>query len=143
MRGRWQHIGNETANSQTKPLRNRFYIGEVAFKGEILKGEQPPIIDRALFDSVQAKLNEQANKHKTVRMQFETLLTGRIFDDRGNRMSPTHARKSGIKYRYYLSSALLQGIAERDGSMRRVPAADRRAGSKISSRPSRFVRANG
>ena len=30
----------------------------------------------------------------------------------------------GIKYRYYLSSALLQGAAERAGSVRRVPAAD-------------------
>ena len=38
-------------------LRNRFYIGEVAFKGEILKGEQPAILDRALFDAVQAKPN--------------------------------------------------------------------------------------
>jgi site-specific DNA recombinase len=44
------------------------------------------------------------------------LLTGRIFDDRGNRMSPTHARKGGIKYRYYLSSdslAPLEPIDER------------------------------
>ena len=56
-------------------------------------------------------------------MQSETLLTGRIFDDRGNRMSPTHARKGSVKYRYYLSSALLQGAAERAGSVRRVPAA--------------------
>jgi len=105
-------------------LRNRFYIGEVAFKGEVLKGEQPAILDRALFDAVQAKLNEQAIKHKTLRMQSEGLLTGRIFDDRGNRMSPTHVRKGGIKYRYYLSSALLQGAAERAGSVRRVPAAE-------------------
>jgi DNA invertase Pin-like site-specific DNA recombinase len=42
-------------------LRNRFYIGEVSFKGEILKGEQPAIIERELFDAVQAKLSEQAN----------------------------------------------------------------------------------
>ena len=70
--------------------------------------------------SVQAKLNEQAIKHKIIRMQSEALLTGRIFDDRGNRMSPTHVRKGGIKYRYYLSSALLQGAAERAGSVRRV-----------------------
>ena len=104
-------------------LRNRFYIGEVAFKGEILRGEQPPIIDRALFDAVQAKLNEQATNHKTSRMQSEAVLAGRIFDDRGNRMSPTHARKGGVKYRYYLSSALLQGTAERAGSVRRAPAA--------------------
>ena len=31
-------------------LRNRFYIGEVRYKGEILPGEQPPIIERALFE---------------------------------------------------------------------------------------------
>ena len=105
-------------------LRNRFYIGEVAFKGEVLKGEQPAILDRTLFDAVQAKLNDQVNSHKTKRTKSEALLTGRIFDDRGNRMSPSHARKGGIKYRYYLSSALLHGAAERAGSIRRVPAAD-------------------
>lgn len=43
---------------------------------------------------------------------------------RGNRMTPSHARKGGTKYRYYLSSALLQGLAQRAGSMRRVPAAE-------------------
>jgi site-specific DNA recombinase len=39
-------------------------------------------------------------------------------------MSPTHARKAGVKYRYYLSSALLNGAAERAGSVARVPAAE-------------------
>jgi site-specific DNA recombinase len=105
-------------------LRNRFYTGEVAFKGEVLRGEQPSIIDRDLFDAVQAKLNEQVSNHKAARMKSEALLSGRIFDDRGNLMSPTHARKRGIKYRYYLSSALLQGEPERAGSVRRAPAAD-------------------
>src|SRR5664279_2808715 len=89
-------------------LRNRFYIGEVAFKGEILAGEQLAIIDRNLFDAVQAKLDEQLNNHNAARMKSEALLAGRIFDDRGNRMSPSHARKRGIKYRYYLSAALIQ-----------------------------------
>ena len=50
-------------------LRNRFYIGEVCFKGEILKGEQPAIIDRQLFDAVQAKLSAQANNHKAAGMR--------------------------------------------------------------------------
>src|SRR6185312_11384297 len=103
-------------------LRNRFYIGEVVFKGEALTGEQPVIIDRALFDAVQARLNEQVTNHKAARMKSEALLVGRIFDDCGNRMTPSHARKGGIKYRYYLSSVLLQGLAERAGSRRRVPA---------------------
>jgi hypothetical protein len=50
------------------------------------------------------------------------LLTGRIFDDRGNRMSPSHTRKAGRRYRYYLSTALLQGRADEAGSVARVPA---------------------
>ena len=37
-------------------LRNRFYIREVVFKGEVLPGEQPAILDRDLFDAVQVKL---------------------------------------------------------------------------------------
>jgi site-specific DNA recombinase len=113
-----------TRGSLAQLLRNRFYISEVIFKGEVLKGEQPAILDRALFDSVQARLNEQVTNHKAKWMKSEALLTGRIFDDRGNRMTPSHARRGSVKYRYYLSSALLQAAAERAGSVRRVPATD-------------------
>jgi site-specific DNA recombinase len=105
-------------------LRNRFYIGEIHFKGEVLQGEQPAILDRDLFEAVQVKLSEQATNHTAARMQSSALLTGRIFDDRGNRMSPSHARKGNTKYRYYLSSALFNGAADRAGSVRRVTATD-------------------
>ena len=103
-------------------LRNRFYVGEVAFKGETLAGEQPAIVDRDLFDAVQAKLNEQVNNHKISRTKSEALLLGRIYDDRGHRMTPSHVRKGGIKYRYYISSALLQGQAKQAGTVSRIPA---------------------
>jgi site-specific DNA recombinase len=46
-------------------LRNRFYVGEVRFKNEILPGSQPALMDRALFDAVQTKLTEQWS-HRTV-----------------------------------------------------------------------------
>ena len=81
-------------------------------------------MDRALFDAVQAKLNEQVNNHKAKWMKSEALLAGRIFDDRGNRMTPSHACRGNVKYRYYLSSALLQGTTDRAGSVSRVPATD-------------------
>jgi hypothetical protein len=103
-------------------LRNRFYIGEVTFKGEVLPGEQPAILDRNLFEAVQQKLDEQRTNHAITRASSESLLMGRIFDDRGNRMTPSHARKHGKRYRYYLSSALSQGWAEHAGSVRRIPA---------------------
>ncbi|MGA8155125.1 MAG: recombinase family protein, partial [Rhodoplanes sp.] len=87
-------------------------------------GEQPAILDRDLFDAVQAKLSEQVNNHTATRAKSESALIGRIYDDRGNRMSPSHARKQGIRYRYYVSSPLLHGLAGHAGSVCRVPAAE-------------------
>ena len=39
-------------------------------------------------------------------------------------MSPTHANKKGVRYRYYTSHALLQRRNEHAGSVPRVPAPD-------------------
>jgi site-specific DNA recombinase len=76
-------------------------------------------------DLVAVRVDDVApTNHKAKWMKSEALLTGRIFDDRGNRMTPSHARRGNVKYRYYLSSALLQGTTERAGSVRRVPATD-------------------
>jgi site-specific DNA recombinase len=105
-------------------LRNRFYIGEVAFKGEILPGEQPAILDRKVFEAVQGRLDEQRTNHTITRAGSDALLMGRIFDDRGNRMTPSYARKGGKRYRYYLSSALTNGQAEHAGAVRRGPASE-------------------
>jgi site-specific DNA recombinase len=103
-------------------LHNRFYIGEVVYKGEVLPGPQPPILDRALFEAVQAKLAEQRNNHVQTRLQSEAVLLGKIFDDRGNRMSPSHSRKQGVRYRYYISLPLLHGRPQEPGSISRAPA---------------------
>jgi site-specific DNA recombinase len=103
-------------------LRNRFYIGKVVFKGETLAGEQPAIVDRGLFEAVQAKLSQQVSNHKVSRTKSEALLLGRIFDDRGHRMTPSHAQRRGIKYRYDISSALLQGRPKQAGTVSRIPA---------------------
>jgi site-specific DNA recombinase len=57
-------------------------------------------------------LDAQINGHKAARTSSEALLSGRVFDDRGNRMTPSHVRKLGIKYRYYLSSVSRVPAAE-------------------------------
>ena len=105
-------------------LRNRFYIGEVHYKGEVFPGEQPAILDRALFEAVQAKLDQQRTNYAKTRQQSQPLLMGRIFDDRGNRMTPTYAVKNGIRYRYYISAPLLQGQSGQAAKLNRVPAAE-------------------
>jgi DNA invertase Pin-like site-specific DNA recombinase len=107
-------------------LRNRFYIGEVKYKEEILPGEQPAIMERALFDEVQQKLTDQWTTGSTVRNASDHLLTGLLFDDAGHRMVPTHATKAGLRYRYYVSLPHLYGESKTAsvGSVSRVPAAD-------------------
>ena len=71
-------------------------------------GEHEPILDRPLFDAVQAKLAESATTRQLRLKASPSLLAGRIFDDRGNRMTPTHTNKQGARYRYYVSHAALQ-----------------------------------
>src|SRR6516164_1353282 len=108
-------------------LKNRFYIGEVVYRGEVHGGEQAPIVDRALFAAVQAKLAAQARARRCRLRGSPALLSGRLFDTRGNRMSPSHANKGGARYRYYVSQAVLQGKPPPPGLVSRVPAAETEA----------------
>jgi site-specific DNA recombinase len=107
-------------------LGNHFYIGEVKYKDEILPGEQPPIMDRALFEAVRQQALAQWSHRTLVRNKSDHLLTGLLFDDAGHRMVPTHATKAGVRYRYYVSTPFLHGEAKTAsaGSVSRVPAAE-------------------
>jgi site-specific DNA recombinase len=107
-------------------LRNRFYIGEVKYKGEILPGEQPAVMERELFDKVQQKLTDQWSHRNHAKTKSDHLLTGLLFDDAGHRMIPTHATKAWIRYRYYVSLPHLKGESKTVsvGSVSRIPATD-------------------
>ncbi|MFZ3252297.1 MAG: recombinase family protein, partial [Pseudolabrys sp.] len=113
-----------TRGSLAAFLRNRFYIGEVRYKGEIFPGEQSAILDRALFEAVQTKLDQQRTNHAKARQQSQSLLMGRIFDERGNRMTPSYAVKNAVRYRYYISSVLIQGQPDKAATLNRVSATD-------------------
>ncbi len=78
-------------------LKNRFYIGDVVFQGETHQSEHQPILDRDLFDAVQAQLADVAVKRRLARSPSPAMLTGLIFDDRGNPMTPSHANKKGVR----------------------------------------------
>jgi hypothetical protein len=108
-------------------LKNRFYIGELVYRGEVHHGEHEPILDSALFEAVGAKLAAQAVERRCRLRGLPAILSGRLFDTRGNRMSPTHANKRGARYRYYVSQAVLQGKPPPPGLVSRVPAAEMEA----------------
>jgi hypothetical protein len=105
-------------------LKNRFYIGEIVYRGEIHQGEHERILDRDLFDAVQSKMAERSVQRNLKRSRSPSFLVGLIFDDRGNPMSPSHANKKGVRYRYYVSQALLQHHKAEAGSVARVSAPD-------------------
>jgi site-specific DNA recombinase len=105
-------------------LRNRFYIGEIDYRGEIHAGEHEAILNRPLFEKVQAKLAKNTVDRAMRLKGSPALLMGLIFDDAGNRMTPSHSNKRGVRYRYYVSHALIQGRKRQAGSVSRVPATE-------------------
>ncbi len=92
-------------------LKNRLYLGELNHGGSSYPGDHEAIIPVDLFEAVQQKLAANLNRRDTRRSRSDALLFGKIFDDRGNKRSPSHALKKGVRYHYYVSS--LARAAER------------------------------
>jgi site-specific DNA recombinase len=106
-------------------LKNRFYVGEIAYRGEVYKGEHEAIVQPEVFGAAQAQLTQRTVKRKLAGYgSASAILTGRLFDDRGHPMSPSHANKKGVRYRYYVSQAVLKGRKSEAGSVVRVSAPD-------------------
>ncbi|MGE0666170.1 MAG: recombinase family protein [Sphingomonadales bacterium] len=90
-------------------LRNPVYIGKAVHKGEAYDGQHEAIIPQALWDKVQAILTTPArSRAANSRAQTPALLKGLLFGPTGDAMSPTHTRRNGRLYRYYVSQALLK-----------------------------------
>jgi site-specific DNA recombinase len=105
-----------------KILSNPIYIGRLTHKDQVHEGLHGPIVDHESWNRVQRRLAEHTQDRAGSRLDSDGLLAGKLFDDRGNRMSPSHATKRGRRYRYYVSQAILQGRKEDVGSVARVPA---------------------
>jgi site-specific DNA recombinase len=107
-----------------KILTNRVYLGEAVHKGTSHPGEHAAIIDRATWDKVHAILAENTvARSNRSRKQTPALLRGLIFAPSGHAMTPSHTRKAGKLYRYYVATdAIRQGYSE--CAVRSVPAAE-------------------
>jgi site-specific DNA recombinase len=105
-------------------LQNRLYRGEISYKCGVYPGEHPAIIDAVLWDAAQATLAANRVERATgVRAKSPSLLAGMAFDDKGERLTPTHAVKKGARYRYYVSASLVTGNGKGSHG-RRIPAGD-------------------
>ena len=80
-------------------LQNQLYRGEISHKGNSYPGEHPAIVDKPLWDDVQAVLAANRVERATgARGRHPSLLTGMVFDEAGERLTPTHAVKKGTRY---------------------------------------------
>jgi len=103
-------------------LKNRIYFGEMHHGGKWFKGEHEAIVDHETFDRVQQLLKSAATARKVKRSESGAPLVGKLYDDRDNLMSPSFSSKNGVRYRFYVSSALLRGRKDKAGSVARVAA---------------------
>jgi hypothetical protein len=96
-------------------LANRLYRGEVVHKGEAYPGEHAAIVDAELFAEAQAILAQnRVERDEGVRAEAPSLLAGLVYDAAGERLTPTHTNKRGVRYRCYVSRRLITGAAGAD-----------------------------
>jgi site-specific DNA recombinase len=87
-----------------KILRNRTYVGEAVHKGQSYPGEHAPIVDRATWDRVHEVLASNARRRgNEARARTPAPLRGLMRCAHcSSAMTPTHTRRRGRLYRYYV-----------------------------------------
>ncbi|XWN33586.1 MAG: recombinase family protein [Devosia sp.] len=126
---RRQHIGVErgglpfSVGHLRQLLTNPLYVGKVRHKGELYDGQHEAVVPQALFGSVQTALRQAApSRRMGTNTPSPHRLTGLIFDDTGDRLSPADTRKKGVRYHYYVSRRLVQQTRSTQGDGWRLPA---------------------
>ena len=107
-------------------LANRTYLGEATHKGKVYPGEHAAIVTQDLWDRARAIMQisprTRANGNRT---QSPALLKGLLFGLDGRALSPTHSRKGGKQYRYYVAQEVLKDEANQHPDIvRRISAAE-------------------
>jgi site-specific DNA recombinase len=113
-----------TKGAVYKVLANRVYLGEAVHKGVAYPGEHAAMVDQRAWDKAHAVMAEPAHRRgASTRAQVPALLKGLIHGPNGRAMSPSHTRRRGRIYRYYVTR---EAIADGYDSctVTSVPAAD-------------------
>jgi site-specific DNA recombinase len=105
-------------------LSNPIYAGRIRHKTKVQEGQHDAIIEPDRWDRIQTTLQDGAAKgraRKTVKQR--SLLCGKIFDETGDRLTPSHSKtKAGLRLRYYVSHRLIKNSGEATKDGWRLPA---------------------
>ena len=103
-------------------LHNPIYAGEIAHKGKVYPGQHERIIAPGLWEAVQKRLNTNTSERQSpANITGTFILTGKLFDETGDRLSPASANSNGKRHRYYVSRRLLR-TGDRSNGGWRLPA---------------------
>ena len=105
-------------------LKNRLYLGEIVYRGQIYPGEHVCIVERSLWERVQQHLARRRKaRREGIRGRAPSLLLGLVYDQSGQRYTPSHSGKNARRYRYYVLQT--EGQRQRVKSpLARIPAPD-------------------
>jgi site-specific DNA recombinase len=104
-------------------LQNPIYLGKIQHRDATYAGEHDAIIPQELWDRVQDRLrsNNKVRRNGS-NSKSPSLLVGLLYDEEGNRFTPSHAVKRGKRYRYYVSQAAIHHRATAKTGPSRIPA---------------------
>jgi len=110
-------------------LTNPVYAGRIRHKETVHEGQHPPIIDPDVWEEVQQHLKETSSRKRGKgrgRRATISLLAGKLVDETGDKLTPTHTNKNGTRHRYYISSRLIGGAGKEENQKKssgwRLPA---------------------
>lgn len=106
-------------------LSNKVYLGKITHKNKEYDGQHEPIISEELFNNVQnlLKANSVQRKH-TTNAKTGSLLAGLLYDDKGNKMSPSYSNGNNRHYRYYVSMSIKNPVDYERGEITKISAGE-------------------
>ncbi|MBA3326268.1 MAG: recombinase family protein [Rhodobacteraceae bacterium] len=106
-------------------LANPVFIGRIRHKDAVHPGQHAAILDESLWRAVQEKLADNRRRRTLqIAAQSPSALAGKLFDPDGEKMRPSHARKNGRRYRYYVSRDLVERSVDDGAHGWRIPAGE-------------------
>jgi len=104
-------------------LCNPIYAGKIRHLKQTYEGLHPAIIDPDLWDEVQQQLADNSGKTRGRKHSAHpSLLAGKLYDETGDRLTPSHTSKNGKRLRYYISRRLVIDKSRKHPEAWRLPA---------------------
>ena len=110
-------------------LTNPIYAGRIRHHAKVYPGKHQPIIEPKIWDQMQEQLQAGAvmsrsekGRHQNERKKQVSLLIGKVFDETGDRLTPSHTKTAkGRGLRYYVSHRLIRSSGKKGTGGWRLP----------------------